>query len=149
MSCISPISLLFCLSFWSILIKVYSMYQPPHPPAWPGWLCGRAQTEKRPWLGLRWQRALRTLAGLAGHPAVSPAVNLRCTVSLLKSYTQIQNKHLHTLPYILKLDAHAKTFRYSPSLKQLHDHILLLADPVKAPLAADMRDTAIASVKPE
>lgn len=33
----------------------------PHPLAWPGWLCHCAQGEKRSWLALRWQTALRTL----------------------------------------------------------------------------------------
>lgn len=61
------------------------MYKSPHSLAWPGWLCGYEQIEKRSWLALRWQTALRTLAGLAGYPT-GPVVNLCFILWLLKSY---------------------------------------------------------------
>lgn len=140
-----------------------SMHKSPHPLACPGWLCGSAQTEKRSWLELRWRTALRTLAGLAGHPTVCPAVNL-CYILSVKSCTQIQHKHLHTLehnhchpppppcsPYSkreLQLDGYSKPLEIL-SLYQFHDHILLLSDPARTPLASDMRDTATASINPE
>lgn len=57
------------------------MYKPPHSIAWPGWLCGALLTEKRPWPALRWQAALRTLAG---RPTAGPAVNPCFILSLRK-----------------------------------------------------------------
>lgn len=137
--------------FWTLCLRplcwpihnYVCVYKSPHPLMWPGWLCSCAQGEKRSWLTLRWQTALRTLAGLAGRPTASPAVNLCCILTLLKPYT-----HTHTIQAFTRTRAISSflarqstlsvpatsgctklTFSYCLSLYQSHGISLLLTDP--------------------
>lgn len=136
-----------CPLCWTIYM---CEYKPHHPLAWPGWLCSCTQGEKRSWMALKWQKALRTLAGLAGRPIAPPLVNLCYILSLLKSYTYTSSTSMHT-----HCAADSMIHPVSVSSNWMHTvnlQLFSIAVPVsiayfwvtlRTLLAPDMRDAAI------